>query len=74
MRSYSLLFAQQNTGKKSSSVTKAISRSTWAFVKSFLLERGITQGREGFVISAYKAQTAFWKYLLLAEANSRPAA
>jgi glycosyltransferase involved in cell wall biosynthesis len=74
MHSYSQLFARQNAGKKSSSLTKAVGRSTWAFVKSFLLERGCTQGREGFVISAYKAQTVFWKYLLLAEANRRPAA
>lgn len=74
MRSYSQLFARQNTGKKSSSLTKAIGRSTWAFIKSYLIERGVVQGREGFVISAYKAQTVFWKYLLLAEANRHPAA
>jgi glycosyltransferase involved in cell wall biosynthesis len=71
MRSYSQLFAEQNAGRKSSGTGKAVSRSAWAFLKSYFLQRGCLQGREGLVISAYKAQTVFWKYLLLAEANGR---
>lgn len=71
MRSYSRLFADQNAGRKSSGTGKAVGRSIWAFLKSYLLQRGCLQGRDGFVISAYKAQTVFWKYLLLAEANRR---
>lgn len=73
MRTYSLLFATQHAGRKSSGAAKAVSRSLWAFFKSYLLQRGCLQGAEGLVISAYKAQTVFWKYLLLAEANRRRA-
>ena len=51
---------------------KAVSRSAWAFCKSYFLQRGILQGTEGLVISAYKAQTVFWKYMLQ-EANQRNA-
>jgi glycosyltransferase involved in cell wall biosynthesis len=69
MQTYSRLFAQQNAGRKSSSPVKAVARSGWAFFKSYVLERGICQGTEGLVISAYKAQTVFWKYLLLHEMN-----
>jgi len=71
MDSYSSLFAKQNAGRKSSSPMKAVSRSLWAFFKSYILERGLFQGTEGLVISAYKAQTVFWKYLMLHEANAQ---
>ncbi len=73
MRTYSQLFAQQNVGRKSSSPFKAVTRSLWAFGKSYALQRGFLQGYEGLVISASKAQTVFWKYLLLHEANRRRA-
>lgn len=68
-RTYARLFADQYAGRKSSGPVKAISRGTWAFFKSYVLQRGCFQGREGLVISAYKAQTVFWKYLMLHEAN-----
>ena len=74
MGSYSRLFATQNAGKRRSSPAKAVLRSLWAFFKSFVIERGVFQGVEGLVISSYKAQTVFWKYLMLHEANSRNAA
>lgn len=71
MNSYGRLFATQNAGRKSSSPFKAVARGTWAFVKSYLLQLGCFEGYEGLVICAYKAQTVFWKYLLLHEANRR---
>lgn len=74
MSAYSQLFAAQNAGRKPSSPAKAVLRSAWAFFKSYLLERGVTQGVEGLVISVYKAQTVFWKYMMLHEANRRAAA
>lgn len=69
MHAYSALFASQHMGRKSSSPGKAISRGLWTFVKSYVVQRGFLQGYEGFTISSYKAQTAFWKYLMLYEAN-----
>lgn len=72
MQAYSQLFAAQNVGRKASSPGKAVRHGAWAFIKSYLLQRGFLDGYEGLLISAYKSQTAFWKYLLLHEANGPP--
>lgn len=69
MQSYSTLFAQQNKGKKKSSLGKAISHALFTFFKCYILKRGFMGGGEGFEISVYNANTAFYKYLKLAEAN-----
>ena len=69
MQSYSTLFAQQTQGKKSSSLGKAVSHGLYTFFKSYILKRGFMGGSEGFEISIYNANTAFYKYLKLAEAN-----
>jgi len=69
MAIYAQLFAHQNAGLKSVGATSAVTRSLWAFCKSYFLKRGFAQGEAGLVISAYKAQTVFWKYLMLREAN-----
>lgn len=69
MESYSSLFAQQNRGKKNSSLAKAIGHGCFAFFKSYILKRGFLGAQEGFEISFYNANTAFYKYLKLAEAN-----
>jgi len=69
MHTYSSLFALQYKGKKSSSLSKAIAHGCYAFFKSYILKRGILGGQEGFEISFYNANTAFYKYLKLAEIN-----
>jgi len=69
MQSYSTLFANQNRGKKSSSLFKAISHGCFAFFKGYFLKRGFLGGYEGFLISAYNGHTAYYKYLKLYEAN-----
>jgi len=69
MQLYSDLFAKQNCGKKRSSPFKAAWRAAAAFLKSYLLKRGFLGGYEGFVISVYNANCAFYKYLKLYEAN-----
>lgn len=69
MQSYSTLFAEQNQGKKSSSLCKAILHGMFAFFKSYVIKRGFMGGYEGFVISAYNGHTAYYKYLKLIEAN-----
>lgn len=71
MQSYSSLFALQHQGKKSSSIGKAIAHGFFAFFKSYVLKRGFLGGQEGFEISCYNANTAFYKYLKLAEANQK---
>jgi len=66
---YSSLFAEQNAGRKNSSLKKAVSRSAWAFFKTYFLQRGFLSGRAGFVIAAANSQGVFYKYVKLAEAN-----
>lgn len=69
MQSYSDLFAKQNCGLMTSSPCKAVLHAWFAFFKSYLLKRGLFDGYEGFLISAYNGHTAFYKYMKLYEAN-----
>ncbi len=69
MQLYTDLFAMQNQHKKKASFKTALWHAFGAFLKSYLLKRGLFLGSEGFIISSYNAMTAFYKYLKLAEAN-----
>lgn len=69
MQVYSDLFAAQNCGRKKSSFCQAVLHGGFAFFKSYILKRGFLGGKEGFEISIYNGNTAFYKYLKLAEAN-----
>lgn len=71
MDRYSTLFAKQNKGKKKASFKTALFHAIFAFVKSYLLKRGFLMGKEGFIISFYNANTAYFKYLKLMEENER---
>lgn len=71
MQLYSDLFAKQHAGKRQSSTGKAILHGLLTFFKSYFLKRGFMGGREGFLISVYNANTAFYKYLKLAEQQNR---
>lgn len=66
MESYSTLYAEQNQNKKKSSLKKAILHGCFAFIKSYIIKRGFLGGEEGFIISLYNAQTAYYKHLKLA--------
>jgi glycosyltransferase involved in cell wall biosynthesis len=69
MQTYSTLFASHYRNKKKSSPLKAVLHSVFAFLKSYVLNRGFLHGYEGFVISAYNANTTLYKYLKLYEAG-----
>jgi len=69
MQFYSTLFAEQNMGKRRSSLCKALLHGLYTFFKSYILKRGIFDGKEGLVISLYNAHTAYYKYVKLAEKN-----
>lgn len=71
MNKYSTLFAIQNKNKKKSSLSKAIIHGFFAFFKSYIIKRGFMAKKEGFIISLYNANTAFYKYLKLDEINSK---
>lgn len=67
MQNYSTLYAKQNRGKKKSSFTKALLHGFSAFFLSYIFKKGIFDGKEGFIISLYNANTTFYKYLKLYE-------
>ena len=69
MQTYSTLFAEQNRGKRNSSLKKAILHGWLAFFKSYVFKRGFLGGKEGFIISMYNGHTTFYKYLKLMEVN-----
>jgi glycosyltransferase involved in cell wall biosynthesis len=69
MERYSSLFAKQYVGKKNSNPLTALSHGVGAFMKSYFLKKGFLGGYEGFLISAYNAHTAFYKYLKLYHLN-----
>lgn len=71
MQSYSDLFARQNCGKRRSSPWKAVWHGIGAFLRAYIVKRGFLGGYEGFVISIYNGNTAFYKYLKLYEANRK---
>lgn len=71
MHYYSSLFAEQNKNKKSSSPCKAVLHGLFAFFKSYVLKLGFLGGYEGFLISTYNANTAFYKYVKLYEINQQ---
>lgn len=70
MQKYTTLFAEQNRGAPSS-ISKAVLHGFFAFFRSYLLKRGIFYGREGFEISYYNANCAFYKYLKLADISNK---
>ncbi|MCB1134931.1 MAG: glycosyltransferase family 2 protein [Chlamydiia bacterium] len=69
MQSYSDLFVKQNKDKKAASPCKAVLHGLAAFIKTYFIKRGFLDGWEGLIISSYNANTAFYKYLKLYEAN-----
>lgn len=71
MQHYSTLYAKEHAGKKRSCLTKALTHSFFAFCRSYFLQRGFLLGAEGFIISLYNANTAFYKYVKLWEENGK---
>ncbi|MBN4067141.1 glycosyltransferase family 2 protein [Simkania negevensis] len=71
MQLYTDLFAEEYQGRKNSSLFKAITHGAFAFVKNYFFKMGCFYGYEGYLISAYQSQTAFYKYLKLMEANGK---
>jgi glycosyltransferase involved in cell wall biosynthesis len=73
MQLYSDLFAEQYQGKRKASFSRALIHSFFSFIRSYFFKRGCCMGKEGFIISFYNANVAFYKYLKLAERNrNRP--
>lgn len=49
----------------SSSLTKAIFKSIWAFIRTYFVRKGFLDGKMGLVLAIYNAHTTYYKYLRL---------
>lgn len=67
MNAYSSAGAQQrlHAGKRGS-FAQAVGRGLWAFVRTYLLRGGILDGRAGFMIALFNAETVYYRFLKLA--------
>lgn len=71
MNRYSTLGAQQaHAAGKRATLADAWLRGGWAFVRTFVLKRGFLDGRAGWLLARYNAQTTFWKYVKLTRLRS----
>lgn len=71
MQHYTTLFAQQSKEKRKVSIFTALAHSWYAFIKSYIFKKGFLGGKEGFIISMYNGHTTFYKYLKLAERETK---
>ena len=71
LNKYSTLYAEENRGKKNSSVFIAFSKATFAFFKNYILQKGFLFGYEGLLISISNANGVFYKYIKLYEENKK---
>lgn len=66
---YSDIYAREHQYKVYSSGFKIFYKTSFAFVKSYFLKRGILDGYKGLLISVCNANFVFYKYSKLREAN-----
>ncbi|NOK50985.1 glycosyltransferase [Burkholderia thailandensis] len=57
--------AQRRAAGKRGGLAKAIGRGAWAFVRTYLLRRGFLDGRAGFMIAMFNAETVYYRFLKL---------
>ncbi|MGI4857256.1 MAG: glycosyltransferase family 2 protein [Janthinobacterium lividum] len=46
---------------------KAVSRGLWAFIRTYFLRLGVLDGRAGFMIAVFNAETVYYRFLRVAE-------
>jgi glycosyltransferase involved in cell wall biosynthesis len=49
----------------SSTLTKAILKGFWSFIRTYFLKQGFRDGKMGLVLAIYNSQTTYYKYLRL---------
>ncbi len=60
----------QQRGRKSS-LTGAVVRGVWAFMRTYVLRGGIFDGREGFMLAVSNAEGTYYRYLKLMQLNRK---
>ncbi|HEY1611493.1 MAG TPA: glycosyltransferase family 2 protein [Paraburkholderia sp.] len=62
---------QRAAAGKRGSFGQAVARGAWAFVRTYLLRAGFLDGRAGFMIAVFNAETVYYRFLKLALLNER---
>ncbi|CAG4915755.1 glycosyltransferase family 2 protein [Paraburkholderia gardini] len=62
---------QRHTAGQRASFGKALARGAWAFVRTYVLRRGFLDGRAGFMIAVFNAETVYYRFLKLDTMNRR---
>jgi glycosyltransferase involved in cell wall biosynthesis len=57
---------QRAASGKGGSFGKAVARGAWAFVRTYVLRAGFLDGRAGFQIAVFNAETVYYRFLKLA--------
>ncbi|MFL6687370.1 glycosyltransferase family 2 protein [Paraburkholderia graminis] len=57
---------QRHAAGQRGSFGKALGRGAWAFVRTYVLRRGFLDGRAGFMIAMFNAETVYYRFLKLA--------
>lgn len=62
---YALLSAQKIRARKGdrANLAAATLHSSWTFIRLYVLQLGVLDGREGYLSAVFKAQEVFWKYV-----------
>jgi glycosyltransferase involved in cell wall biosynthesis len=63
---------QRHAAGKRGSLGIAVTRGLWAFVRTYVLRRGFLDGRSGFMIAVFNAQTVYYRFVKLAHLNEQP--
>ncbi|MGV2289491.1 glycosyltransferase family 2 protein [Trinickia sp. YCB016] len=56
---------QRRTAGQRGGFGKALGRGAWAFIRTYLLRRGFLDGRAGFMIAVFNAETVYYRFLKL---------
>ena len=73
MNGYSSAGAKFNFANgKRASLGKAIFHGAWAFVRTYILQAGFLDGREGFMLSVSNAEGTYYRYLKLMMLGDKP--
>jgi glycosyltransferase involved in cell wall biosynthesis len=72
MNKYSSLSAKMlfDAGKKSS-ISKALIKTLWTFVRCYLIKAAFLEGRHGLMLAAVNSQGTFYKYIKLLELQQK---
>jgi ADP-heptose:LPS heptosyltransferase len=73
IQQYSSIFAKENVGKRSTTISKIVGHTLFSFCKSYFIKVGFLDGFEGLMVAAAEANHVFYKYAKLYEANKRAA-